>query len=97
MGYFKKYNNLFGWVVALISGVVYVMTTEPSASLWDCAEFIATSYKLEIGHPPGNPLFFLIARLFAIFAPSTQYVALAINIMSCVCSALTIMFLFWSI
>lgn len=94
---FKLNNVIGGWLVFLISGIVYFLTTEPANSLWDCSEFIATSYKLEIGHPPGNPLFFLLARLFAMFAIDTQHVALAVNLMSCTASALTIAFLFWTI
>ncbi|MBR4063836.1 MAG: DUF2723 domain-containing protein [Tidjanibacter sp.] len=93
----KQLNTLFGWLTFLLSGLVYLLTVEPSASLWDCGEFIATSYKLEVGHPPGAPLFMLIARFFSMFAPSPEFAALAINIMSVICSALTIMFLFWTI
>ena len=93
----KQLNTLIGWLTFLLSGLVYLLTVEPSASLWDCGEFIATSYKLEVGHPPGAPLFMLIARFFAMFAPSPEFAALAINIMSVLCSALTIMFLFWTI
>ncbi|MBO5903537.1 MAG: DUF2723 domain-containing protein [Tidjanibacter sp.] len=93
----KQLNTIIGWLTFLLSGLVYLLTVEPSASLWDCGEFIATSYKLEVGHPPGAPLFMLIARFFAMFAPSPEFAALAINIMSVLCSALTIMFLFWTI
>ena len=93
----KQLNTLIGWLTFLLSGLVYLLTVEPSASLWDCGEFIATSYKLEVGHPPGAPLFMLIARFFSMFAPSPEFAALAINIMSVICSALTIMFLFWTI
>lgn len=95
--YFKKCDLWVGWLAFAISAVVYIITTEPTASLWDCAEFIATSYKLEIGHPPGAPLFMMLGRIFSLFAPSTEYVAQAINIMSALASAFTILFLFWTI
>ena len=61
---YKRINILLGWFTFAVSAVVYLMTTEPSASLWDCGEFIPTSYKLEVGHPPGAPLFMMLARLF---------------------------------
>lgn len=95
--YFKKCNILTGWMAFLVAAVVYLLTIEPTASLWDCAEFIATSYKLEVGHPPGAPLFMMIARFFTMFAPSTEYVGMAVNVMSALCSAFTILFLFWTI
>ena len=97
MGYFKKWNRITGWVAFAISAVVYLMTIEPTASLWDCAEFIATSYKLEVGHPPGAPLFMMIARFFTIFAPSTAEVGAMVNAMSALCGAFTVLFLCWSI
>ncbi len=97
MGYFKKWNRVIGWVAFAVSAVVYLMTIEPTASLWDCAEFIATSYKLEVGHPPGAPLFMMIARFFTIFAPSTAHVGLMVNAMSALCGAFTVLFLCWSI
>ncbi len=97
MNQFKKYNLITGWVAFLFAAVVYLMTIEPTASLWDCSEFIATSYKLEVGHPPGAPLFMMISRLFAIFAPDPAHVSMMINSMSALASAATIMFLFWSI
>ncbi len=97
MGYFKKWNRITGWVAFAISAVVYLLTIEPTASLWDCAEFIATSYKLEVGHPPGAPLFMMIARFFTIFAPSTAQVGMMVNAMSALCGAFTVLFLCWSI
>ena len=97
MNQFKKYNLIAGWATFAFAAVVYLMTIEPTASLWDCSEFIATSYKLEVGHPPGAPLFMMISRLFAIFAPSPAHVAMMINSMSALASAATILFLFWSI
>ena len=97
MNYFKKHNLIIGWFTFAVSAVVYLMTMEPTASFWDCAEFIATSYKLEVGHPPGSPLFMMIARFFTLFAPSKEYVALMVNTMSSLASGFTILFLFWSI
>lgn len=82
MNQFKKYNLIAGWATFAFAAVVYLMTIEPTASLWDCSEFIATSYKLEVGHPPGAPLFMMISRLFAIFAPSPAHVAMMINSIS---------------
>ncbi|MBN1597454.1 MAG: DUF2723 domain-containing protein [Bacteroidales bacterium] len=97
----KKYsslNNLVGWIVFLIAGYTYLTTIESTASFWDCGEFIAASYKLEVGHPPGAPLFLLVGRLFSLFVgDDTQSVALAINALSGLASAFTILFLFWTI
>lgn len=86
-----------GWVVFTISTTVYLMTMEPSSSLWDCGEFIATSYKLEVGHPPGAPLFMIMARIATMFAPSAHYVPHMVNAMNCIASGFTILFLFWTI
>lgn len=97
MNNFKKLNLSFGWAAFFISALVYTLTVEPSASLWDCGEFIATSYKLEVGHPPGAPLFMIINRFFTLFAPDETYVALMVNMASVFASALTISFLFWTI
>ena len=95
---YKKLNNLLGWGTFLIAAVVYILTTEPSASFWDCGEFILSSYKMEVGHPPGAPLFMLLANFFTQFAfGNVESVALMVNIMSCLAAAATIMFLFWSI
>jgi len=96
----KQYNRLniiFGWLVFLISAVVYINTIEPTASFWDCGEFIATAYKLLVGHPPGAPLFMIVGRFFSLFAPDTAGVAATINVMSALASAFTILFLFWTI
>lgn len=91
-------NIIFGWIVFGVAGAVYLLTIEPSASLWDCGEFIAASYKLQIGHPPGAPLFLLIGRVFTLFAgANTAHVALMVNTVSALASAFTILFLFWSI
>lgn len=95
---YNKVNNLFGWLSFLIAAIVYISCTEPSASWWDCGEFIACCYKLEIGHPPGAPLFMMLGRIFSLFAfGNVAKVALMINIMSALLSAFTILFLFWSI
>ena len=97
----KKYrfiNNLTGWVVFLAAAITYLMTIEPTASLWDCGEFIASAYKLEVGHPPGNPVFMVLGRFFTLFAGGdVSKVAAMVNSMSALASALTILFLFWTI
>ncbi len=97
MDYFKKWNRIAGWGVFGVAAVVYLLTIEPTASLWDCAEFISTSYKLEIGHPPGAPLWMMVARFFAMLAPAPQYVGMMVNAMSALCGAFTVLFLFWTI
>ena len=95
---FKRYNNIFGWLVFAIAATVYLITKEPTASLWDCGEFIANSYRLEVGHPPGAPLFMMLARIFSLFAgDDVTLVASMVNSMSALASAFTILFLFWSI
>ncbi len=96
----KKYNlinNVIGWAVFLIALVTYWLTLEPTASYWDCGEFIIQADKLEVGHPPGNPIFMLTARFFSNFAPDVQSVSLMVNAMSGLLSALTILLLFWTI
>lgn len=94
---FQLINNLVGWVTFIIASLTYIFTVEPTASLWDCGEFITTSVGLQVGHPPGAPLFMIISRLFAIFAPSPEKQAAMINYMSALASGFTILFLFWSI
>ena len=94
---FNRWDRITGWVVFAIAAVTYLLTMEPSSSLWDCAEFIATSYKLEVGHPPGAPLYMLVARLATMLAPSTYYVPHMVNGLNCIVSAFCILFLFWSI
>tara|TARA_Y100000813_G_scaffold79344_1_gene56179 strand:+ start:1525 stop:4542 length:3018 start_codon:yes stop_codon:yes gene_type:complete len=96
MNYIKT-NNLLGWLTFSIAFFVYYLTIEPTVSFWDCGEYISTAYKLEVGHPPGAPLFQLIGRFFSLFANDVSNVAFMINIMSAVCSAFTILFLFWTI
>ncbi|MBN1598430.1 MAG: DUF2723 domain-containing protein [Bacteroidales bacterium] len=93
----RLYNRIIGWGVFIISAFVYFKTLEPTTSLWDCGEFIASAYKLQVGHPPGAPLFMILARLFSLFAGSESNVALMINALSGLASAFTILFLFWSI
>ena len=93
---FTLWNRIVAAVVSLIAAVVYLMTIEPTASFWDCGEFIASSYKLEVGHPPGNPVFQLFARLFTMFSDN-MHAAVAVNAFSAVCSALTIFFLYLTI
>ena len=95
---FKKLNNIVGWTIFLIASFVYLSTIEQTVSFWDCGEYIATAYKLEVGHPPGAPLFQLFGRIFSLFAtPGTSEVAIAINTLSALCSSFTILFLFWTI
>lgn len=97
----KKYTNLnvlIGWIVFLIAAITYMATLEPTASFWDCGEFIAASYKMEVGHPPGAPFFLILGRLFTLFAgDNREMVALMVNALSGLASAFTILFLFWSI
>lgn len=94
---FKKINLILGWISFAIALIVYLLTLEPTVSLWDCGEFIASSYKLQVGHPPGAPLFLIIGRVFSLFTSNTEKVAMMINAVSAFASAFTIMFLFWTI
>ena len=93
---FTLWKRLTATLMLVISAVVYLLTIEPTASFWDCGEFIASSYKLEVGHPPGNPVFQLIARVFSMFA-DPEHAAVAVNAMNAICSALTIFFLYLTI
>ena len=93
---FKKLNTITGWIVFTIATIVYLMTMESTASLWDCGEYITAAYKLEVGHPPGAPLFMVLGRLFSFFA-APESVALWINSLSAISSSLTILFMFWSV
>ncbi|MBQ8423526.1 MAG: DUF2723 domain-containing protein [Coprobacter sp.] len=97
MKQYTFYNNLLGWLAFAIAAVTYILTLEPTASFWDCGEFISSAYKLEVGHPPGNPIFMLTGRFFANFASDPSQVAYMINIMSALLSAATILLLFWTI
>ena len=94
---FNRWNNIIGWVVFFVASLSYLMTMEPTTSLWDCSEFIATSYKLEVGHPPGAPLFMILARLASLFAPTPESVPMMINAMNSIASGFCILFLFWTI
>ena len=93
---FTFWNRISAVFVLVVSAVTYLLTIEPTASFWDCGEFIASSYKLEVGHPPGNPVFQLIARFFTMFTDN-MHAAVAVNVMSALCSALTIFFLYLTI
>ena len=93
---FTFWNRLIATLVLVVSAVVYLLTIEPTASFWDCGEFIASSYRLEVGHPPGNPVFQLFARAFSMFA-DPEHAAVAVNAMNAICSALTIFFLYLTI
>lgn len=98
MNLFKKLNVIIGWVIFIIATIVYFLTLEPTASWWDCGEYISTAYKLQVGHPPGAPLFQLLGRFFSLFAfGDTSKVAMMINAMSALSSSFTILFLFWTI
>jgi hypothetical protein len=94
---FRLINTITGWVAFLVAAIVYVLTLEPTASFWDCPEFITSAFKLEIGHPPGSPLHSLMGHFFSLFASDTSTVAYCVNVATAVYSALTIMFLFWTI
>ena len=95
---FRKLNNVFGWASFGVAAFVYLSTIEPTASWWDCGEYIATAFKLQVGHPPGAPLFQMIGRFFSLFAfNDVTKVAVMVNSMSAISSGFTILFLFWSI
>ncbi len=98
MELYKKLNRIIGWIVFAIATIVYFLTVEHTASWWDCGEYISTAYKLQVGHPPGAPLFQMIGRFFSLFAfGDVSHVALMINMMSALSSSFTILFLFWTI
>ncbi|HET8859943.1 DUF2723 domain-containing protein [Marivirga sp.] len=95
---YSKINNISGWIIFLIASAVYIFTLEPVASFWDCAEFIASAYKLQVPHPAGAPFFLLIGRMFSMFASSdVESVGFAVNLVSALSSGFTILFMFWSI
>src|SRR3569832_1159363 len=95
---FKKINNITGWAVFLIASTVYLMTMEATGSFWDCGEFVASAYKVQLPHPPGAPLFVLIGRFFIVlFGDNPATAAKAVIIMSALASSATILFLFWTI
>ena len=93
---FNKWNTIIGWFAFTIALITYTLTVEPTMSFWDCGEYIATAAKLEVGHPPGAPLYQMMGAFFAMFAIDNQHVALMVNMMSVFSSAFTILFLFWS-
>jgi hypothetical protein len=93
---YQKLNNITGWIVFAIATATYLLTIEPTVSFWDCGEFIASAYKLEVGHPPGAPFFMMIGRFFSFLFPKEE-AAKMINVMSALSSSFTILFLFWSI
>ena len=96
----KKYNtlnNALGWLMFAVAAITYLLTIEPTASFWDCPEFISQGYKLEIGHPPGNPIFMLAARFAINFVSDPAKASVAVNVMSAILSALTILLLFWTV
>lgn len=94
---YKKINTISGWAAFVISLIVYTLTLEPSVSFWDCGEFIASAFKLQVGHPPGAPFFMLTGRVVSIFAASPEKVAFMINFFSALASAATVIFLYWTI
>ena len=93
---FKKWNRISGWTIFAIALTTFSLTVEPTASYWDCGEYIATSAKLQVGHPPGAPLFQMLGAFFAMFALELESIALMVNMMSVFASAFTILFLFWT-
>ncbi|NTW24360.1 MAG: DUF2723 domain-containing protein [Lentimicrobium sp.] len=98
MNLYRRINNITGWVIFALASTVYLLTAEPTTSFWDCGEYIATAFKLQVGHPPGAPLFQMIGRFFALFAfGNNANVAFMVNAMSAISSGFTILFLFWSI
>jgi hypothetical protein len=93
---FNKWNTITGWCTFAVALITYTLTVEPTMSFWDCGEYIATSAKLQVGHPPGAPLYQMIGAFFAIFAIDEKHIALMVNMMSVFSSAFTILFMFWS-
>ena len=97
-GNFHRLNTITGWVLFAVSAVVYLITIEPTVSFWDCGEFILSSFRLQVGHPPGAPLFLMIGRIATLFAlGDVSKVAMMMNALSAICSGFAIMFLFWTI
>ena len=97
MKQFKLWNVICGWCVFAIAAATYLLTIEPTASFWDCGEFISSAWKLDVGHPPGAPFFMLMGHFASLFASDTQHVAMCVNALSALASAFTILFLFWTI
>jgi tetratricopeptide (TPR) repeat protein len=94
---FKLWNVVCGWLVFAIAAATYLLTMEPTASFWDCGEFIVSAHKLDVGHPPGAPFFMLLGHFFSLFASDASHVAMCVNALSALASAFTILFLFWTI
>ncbi len=94
---FKLWNIICGWVIFAIAAATYLLTIEPTASFWDCGEFIASAHKLDVGHPPGAPFFMLMGHFFSLFASDASHVAMCVNALSALASAFCILFLFWTI
>lgn len=97
MNRFDRVNTILGWAVFLVASVTYILTLEPTASWWDCSEFIISAYKLEVGHPPGAPFHIILGRFFSLFATDVSQVAFMVNLLSALASAGTVMLLYWSI
>lgn len=94
---YKRLNDITGWLIFAVALTVYTLTLEPTVSFWDCGEFISACYKMQVVHPPGAPLFIMIGRLFTLFAGDPSKVAYMVNFMNGLCSAFTILFLYWTI
>lgn len=95
---YRRWNNIAGWFMFTFSAAVYLLTVEPTISFWDCGEFILSAFRLQVGHPPGAPLFLMIGRIATLFAGGDgSKASLMINMLSGICSAFAIMFLFWTI
>jgi hypothetical protein len=98
LGNYRRLNTITGWVLFAVSSVVYLMTIEPTVSFWDCGEFILSSFRLQVGHPPGAPLFLMIGRIATLFSlGDASKAAMMMNALSAICSGFAIMFLFWTI
>ena len=97
MNSFNKINNITGWMVFAIAIIVYTLTMEATASFWDCGEFIAATYKLQVVHPPGAPIFLMVGRIFTLFASNPEQVPLMTNFFSALSTAFSILFCFWII
>ena len=93
---FSKWNTILGWVAFAITLIVFSITVEPSLSFWDCGEYISTAAKLEVGHPPGAPLYQIIGAFFAMFAFNEKEIGFMVNMMSVFSGAFTVLFMFWS-
>ena len=95
---YRRWNNITGWSIFVVSTIVYLLTLEPTVSFWDCGEFILSAFKLQVGHPPGAPLFIMMGRIATLFAGGdTSKVALMVNTLTAISSGMAIMFLFWTI